>query len=139
MNRSSSHIMLLAAQVLIGIWALWWSFFAIASSLGPPLTAGWDWLYPGSLVLGSLALAGLTWRRPFLGAAIGAIVAWGIVAWYLSLPSPQLPLETRLFVLGTLPFPLLLVAGLIWGSRHVAPGPGVDPGHGLGGDHEFAA
>lgn len=107
---------LVIARGIILLWAAWWSFFAIASSVNPvpPLA---ELVYPAAVVAGVIMQAWLLWRWPTAGALSALILGLGLGGWYLATSNPQFPVSTVVFVLATLPLPLLLAALLVWWSR----------------------
>lgn len=117
---------LVIARGIILLWAAWWSFFAIASSMNPvpPLE---QLIYPAAVVAGVVVQAWLLWRWPTAGALSALILGLGLAGWYLAANNPSFPVSTVVFVLATLPLPLLVAASLVWWSRR-SPSPAVPPG-----------
>ena len=117
---------LVIARGIILLWAAWWSFFAIASSVNPvpPLE---QLIYPATVVAGVVVQAWLLWRWPTAGALSALILGLGLAGWYLVANNPSFPVSTVVFVLATLPTPLLFAALLVWWSRR-SPSPAVHPG-----------
>jgi len=101
------------------VWAAWWTFFAVASSLGNVIGKGHPIsLVPVMIVLGLPASVVIAWRWPMAGGAlfvgIGLLLSWASLNFFHNPPA------TTWFLLLALAFPpffagvLLLANGWRW-------------------------
>lgn len=93
------------------IWAAWWTFFAVASSLGEVFSRGHAFSHvPVAIVLALLSAIAVAWRWPAAGrilfAAFGLLLLWASVYFFNNPPA------TIWFLVLTLALPPL-VSGLL--------------------------
>jgi hypothetical protein len=111
----------LFARALATLWALWWVFFAFASTLAEG-KGFWSVVVPTGIVLMVFGgCAAMAWTKERLGGTVlllvGAVLLYASVFWM-----HHTRIDTKLFVVGTLALPPLLTGTLLL-HLHPKPGP----------------
>jgi hypothetical protein len=74
----------LTARILVSIWALWWVFFAVASSAGPHMSMSPTLLIPASIVLALILTVAVAWLWPTAGGILLIAESLFVIGLWLS-------------------------------------------------------